>query len=242
MKIKQSELNNLITEIAQNNEISKGVAVIIDQQGCDTDEAITIYLQDNPNVGHESVTQSLIDYPISNGMDNAFLKEINSTVDDVLREITESNIKLAEEDEDVLAPEIDEPEIEEEPIEDEPVEVEPAEDDLESELGGKAEFNSSVQQVLSMVHKVIQEPREYYSLLNGQETPEGTINYPGILQMVVVNPREKRRTMRIILGKRIGDIVMDHLESEDDDLGVEDEDNAIYGPFGKVDEEVNDGK
>ena len=217
MKIKRSELNNLITEVAQNNEISKGVALIIDKQGVDVDEAVTIYLKDNPSTTESSVTQSLIDYPISNGMDNAFLKEIDSTVNDVIKEIIKSNTELTEEEDDVLTSTMDELPAEDEPVEDEPVEVAPPEDELGDELGGKAEFNSSVQQVLSMIHKVIQEPREYYSLLNGQETPEGTINYPGILQMVVVNPREKRRSMRAILGKRIGDIVMDHLESEAND-------------------------
>ena len=226
MKIKRSELNNLIKEVVQNNQISKEIAVIVDQQGCDTDEAVTIYLKDNPNIGHEAVTQSLIDYPISNGMDSAFLKEIDDTVDDVLKEIVKSNTKLTEEEEDeeVLAPELDEPEVEEDPIED----VQP-EDDLENAPVDKKEFNSSVQQALSMIHKTIKEPREYYSLLNGQETPEGTINYPGVLQMVVANPREKRRSMRAIFGKRIGDIVMDYLEFDDDDDGP-----AIYGPFGKA--------
>ena len=226
MKIKRSELNNLIKEVVQNNQISKEIAVIVDQQGCDTDEAVTIYLKDNPNIGHEAVTKSLIDYPISNGMDSAFLKEIDDTVDDVLKEIVKSNTKLTEEEEDeeVLAPELDEPEVEEDPIED----VQP-EDDLENAPVDKKEFNSSVQQALSMIHKTIKEPREYYSLLNGQETPEGTINYPGVLQMVVANPREKRRNMRAIFGKRIGDIVMDYLEFDDDDDGP-----AIYGPFGKA--------
>ena len=203
MKIKRSELNSLILEVAQNNEISKGIALIIDKQGCDTDEAITIYIKDNPNVDEKSVTQSLVDFPISNGMDRAFMSEnVDEAIDDVLKELD------GEEDEDILGTDMDEPI---EPIEPEEA---PVEDELGDDLMDKSEFNSNVQQVLETIHKVINEPREYYSLLNGHETPEGTVNYPGILKMVVVNPREKRRVMRTILGKRIGDMVMDHIESE----------------------------
>ena len=98
MKIKRSELNNLILEVTQNSEISKGIAFIIDKQGCDTDEAITIYINDTPGVDESTVTQALTDFPISNGMDSAFMGEsLNNTIDDVLKELDDEVTKYRKE-------------------------------------------------------------------------------------------------------------------------------------------------
>ena len=94
MKIKRSELNNLILEVTQNSEISKRVAFIIDKQGVDVDEAITIYINDTPGVDENTVTQALTDFPISNGMDTAFMGEnLNNTIDDVLKELEDEELE-----------------------------------------------------------------------------------------------------------------------------------------------------
>ena len=218
MKIKRSELNNLILEVTQNNQISKNIALIIDKQGVDIDEAVTIYIKDNPSATEASVTQALTDFPISNGMDKAFVAEsIDEVIDAVIKEIEDEE----EDDLDPVGEPIDDPigdEESEEPEEfEEPEEVE-VDAEVEGLYGGKQKFNPDVQRALAIINQVVNEPREYYALMNGQETPEGKPKYPGVLKMVVMNPREKRRAMRVILGKRLGDLVMDYLESNVDSL------------------------
>ena len=220
MKIKRSELNNLILEVTQNSEISKRVAFIIDKQGVDVDEAITIYINDTPGVDENTVTQALTDFPISNGMDTAFMGEnLNNTIDDVLKELEDEELEDEFEEPELGVPEEDPLEDPlEEPL-DEPLE-EPASDEETAEdlYGGEQTFNSEVQRALTIINQVIKEPREYFALMNGQPTPEGKPEFPGVMHMVVMNPREKRRAMRVILGKRIGDLVMDKLEGGEESL------------------------
>ena len=213
MKIKLSELNNLISEVAQNNEISKGIALIIDKQGCDTDEAITIYIKDNPGADENTITQALTDFPISNGMDKAFMEEgLERIIDEVLAEVGDEDVTITDEFEDTEFDATDE----EAPEEEEEAEVKAGEETPEDLYGGEQKFNHDVQRALSIINQVVNEPREYFALMNGQTTPEGMPVYPGVLHMVVMNPREKRRAMRVILGKRLGDFVMDYLESGKD--------------------------
>ena len=130
-------------------------------------------------------------------------------------------------EEDELATAIDEPEleapIESDPIEDDPIEKRVAGQETAEDLyGGEQTFNPDVQRALSIIHQVVNEPREYYALLSGQSTPDGKAKYPGVFNMVVMNPREKRRAMRVILGKRLGDLVMDYLEAETEEEHNED--------------------
>jgi hypothetical protein len=206
MKIKRSELDSLILEVTENNEISKKIAHIIDQQGVDTDEAITIYIKDNPEAHENTVIQAITDFPISNKMDGAFLEEgLETIIDEVLADFED------EDEEEFEDPVID-------PLEDTAIE-EPAEEPLEEPedlaaglYGGEQKFNPDVQRALAIINQVVNEPREYFALMNGQTTPEGMPKYPGVLHMVVMNPREKRRAMRVILGKRLGDLIMDFLE------------------------------
>ena len=219
MKIKRSELNNLILEVTQNNQISKNIAFIIDKQGVDIDEAVTIYIKDNPSATEASVTQALTDFPISNSMDKAFVAEsIDEVIDAVIKEVEDEE----EDDLDPVVGAMEDPVADEEPIED--IEGEESIEEPEEEVaiageetaedlyGGEQKYNPDVQRALSIISQVVKEPREYFALMNGQVTPDGKPKFPGVMHMVVMNPREKRRAMRVILGKRLGDLTMDYLE------------------------------